>query len=317
MTKNEIITRLQKSDSTILSFPDRGPWGESSYRGNCSGWIIASLIYKYGVEKMAELFAGSGTGFDVCRDMGVSYIGADLNPNPKRKGIISINAITEDVPPSFYDADMIFMHPPYGKEIGIPYAGSMYKDPNNELSKYDLGQMNWGDFIKTLNMVVMKYYSALMNGGKMAILMGDVRRNGHMYSMLKDIVQPGELEQIIIKAQHNCVSDGRTYSKRNFYPIVHEYIMVIKKVMPYIIQFSLPIKKSLDIRDSKTATWLDVVTAAVRKLKGKADLQSIYAEIEDYRRCESNPNWKAKVRQTLQKYDIFHSEERGIWQIAC
>ena len=141
MTRDEIFGILQKNDSTILSFPDRGPWGSNRYRGNCSGWILAFLIWKYKVNKFTELFAGSGTGYDVCKDIGISYVGADLNPNPVRQGILNVNAVTDEVPDEFYGADMIFMHPPCGKEINIPYAGSMYPDPTNELSKSDLGQM--------------------------------------------------------------------------------------------------------------------------------------------------------------------------------
>lgn len=87
MEKEKIIQELQKHDSTILNFPDRGPWGSSSYRGNCSGWIHAFLVWKYQVTKMAELFAGSGTGYDVAKDMGIAYSGADLNPIPVRPGI--------------------------------------------------------------------------------------------------------------------------------------------------------------------------------------------------------------------------------------
>jgi hypothetical protein len=31
-------------ESSILSFPDRGPWGQASYRGNCSGRIYKGLF---------------------------------------------------------------------------------------------------------------------------------------------------------------------------------------------------------------------------------------------------------------------------------
>ena len=158
MNKESIIKTLQEKDSTILSFPERGEWGDSGYRGNCSGWIQAFLIWKYKVEKFAELFAGSGTGYDVAKDMGVRYVGADLNPVPVREGILNVNAVTDEVPEEFYGADMTFMHPPYGAEINIPYAGSMYADPTGELSRSDLGQMPWDQFMKTLNEVVMKYY---------------------------------------------------------------------------------------------------------------------------------------------------------------
>lgn len=29
MNRNDIIARLQENDSTVLSFPDRGPWGDN------------------------------------------------------------------------------------------------------------------------------------------------------------------------------------------------------------------------------------------------------------------------------------------------
>ncbi len=314
MNKQEIIKKLQESDSTVLSFSDRGPWGNNRYRGNCAGWIQASLIWKYQVKKLAELFAGGGTGSDVCKDMGVEYIGADLNPNPVRANILVCDAITDEVPDEFRDADMIFMHPPYSELIKIPYAGSMYKDPTGKLSKTDLGQMPWDVFMKMLNGIVMKYYSAMAPGAKMSILMGNVRRNGRYYSMLNDIVKPGELVQTLVKIQHNCMSNGRTYSNRNFYPTDHEDILVIRKPEGYLIVFKTPVTKELDIRDSKSATWKDVVMSVLNKLGRNASLDEIYREVEGHEKCRTNPNWQAKVRQTLQ-YFAQHPA-RGQWAAA-
>ena len=316
MKKEEIIKVLQQQDSTVLSFPDRGPWGSNKYRGNCSGYIQAFLIWKYRITKMAELFAGSGTGSDVARDMGVDYIGADLNPNPPRDNIIGgIDALNSDVPDEFRGADLVFMHPPYGAEIRIPYAGSMYTDPTGDLSRCDLGQMQWDQFIKVLNTIVMKYYAAMDKGAYMGILMGDVRRNG-FHSMLTDVVKPGELQQIIIKKQNNYSSAGRTYMSRNFVPIEHEYIMVLKKIAPYIINFQLPQSHQIDIRDSESATWADVVYAVIKD-KGRISLSEIYTSIEGHKKCQKNPHWKEKIRQTLQQYAIFVSTERGIWQAVA
>ena len=138
MTRKEIEKILEQNDSTVLSFKDRGPWGDNKYRGNCSGYIQAFLIWKYQVQRLAELFAGSGTGYDVCQDMGVGYFGADLNPNPVRPNICSLDAFQDEVPEAFSYADFIFMHPPYGAEIKIPYAGNMYPDPSGELARHDL-----------------------------------------------------------------------------------------------------------------------------------------------------------------------------------
>ncbi len=316
MNRKEIENELQKHDGTILSFPDRGPWGSNKYRGNCSGWIQAFLIWKYHVNKMAELFSGSGTGYDVCKDMGINYVGADLNPTPVRPGILNVDAFTDEVPEQFLDADMVYMHPPYGAEIKIPYAGSMYPDPTGELSKKDLGQMPWDRFMAVLNRVIMKYFAAMAPGARMSVLMGDVRRNG-FHSMFTDIVKPGQMEQVIIKGQHNCVSNGRQYQSRNFVPIEHEYIMVLKKMLPYMINFQLPQKYEKDVRDAKGSTWRDVVVAVLHKLGDSATLEAIYREIDGHEKCKDNSNWQAKVRQVLnQNGDMFRSISRGTWAVA-
>lgn len=61
-------------------------------------------------------------------------------------------------------------------------------------------------------------------------------------------------------------------------PLVHEYIMVLKKIMPYMIEFQLPTKYELDIRDSQTATWRDVVWAVFQKINKKRYLLMKYTQ---------------------------------------
>ena len=315
-SREEIIRVVSSNDSTVLSFKDRGPWGDNKYRGNCSGYIHAFLAWKYQVKKMAELFAGSGTGYDVCKDLGIEYIGADLNPSPVREGIITLDAIKDPVPDEFDGADFLFMHPPYGKEIKIPYAGSMWADPTGELKHSDLGQMEWNVFMKELNSVVMKYYSAMDYGSRMGILIGDVRRNG-LHSMLTDIVKPGSLEQIIIKMQNNASSNlsGCSYGgRKSFVPLVHEYLMVIKKNSLLAIRYQVPVRREKDIRDTG-ARWKDVVYACLKE-RGAKSLPEIYQMIEGHEKTKSNPNWQAKIRQTLQKYPCFRNESLGVWSAA-
>ena len=319
MTREEIIGVVSQNNSTILSFPERGQFGSSAYRGNCSGFYHAFCIWKYHVQKLAELFAGSGTGSDVARDMEIDYIGADLNPNPTRPNILTLDAINDEVPDSFRTADFLFVHPPYAKEIQIPYAGYMYPDPTGELSKSDLGQMPWEQFIYTLNKIVMKFYSAMPGGSRMGILMGDVKRNGKLYSMLCDICKPGQLEQIIIKAQHNCWSEGRKYSNANFVPIVHEYLMIIKKVEELLVSYSLPLKYEKDMRDVESSSWKDVVLAVIRKER-RCDLQTLYSMLESHEKAKRNPNYQAKIRQTLQELrdkGLITSPYRGCWCAAA
>lgn len=317
ISKEEIINACMDHDSTVLSFPNRGPWGDSGYRGNCSGWIHAFLIWKYRVKQMLEVFAGSGTGYDVCKDMGIRYTGVDLNPTPVRPDILSLDALLDNVPDQIYGTDMVFMHPPY-PEIGITYAGNMYPDPEGVLSTHDIGQMSWEKGMDNLNKVVIRYFEAMDKGARMSILMGDVRRKGKCRSMLNDIVKPGELEQVIIKMQHNCVSNGRRYTSKNFVPLVHEYLLVVKKPSPVILDFKLPRAYRMDIRDCKNATWFDVVKGVLQSFGHKVRLDEVYAAIEGHKKCLTNANWKAKVRQVLNQHrDVFCSSERGVWGLVA
>ena len=144
MTKAEILRELENHTGTILSFPERGPWGSSRYRGSCSGWIPAFFINKFHVSHMAEVFAGSGTTYDVCKDMNVVYTGIDLNPNPPRNGIQTMDILDDsmDLPDGFYHADMVFLHPPYPSINGIHYSGAMWKDTIG-CAKSDIQEMDF------------------------------------------------------------------------------------------------------------------------------------------------------------------------------
>ena len=93
--------------------------------------------------------------------------------------------------------------------------------------------------------------------------------------------------------------------------------MVLKKAAPYILSFQYPFRKELDIRDSVSATWRDVVFAALTAVGGEARLSDIYEEIDGHKKAATNPHWKDKVRQVLQKYNSFYSRERGVWAIAA
>ena len=46
-----------KLTSSILSFRERGNDGQSSYRGNCSGYVIESLIDHYNIDEISDICA--------------------------------------------------------------------------------------------------------------------------------------------------------------------------------------------------------------------------------------------------------------------
>lgn len=96
-------------------------------------------------------------------------------------------------------------------------------------------------------------------------LNGDVRRNG-LHSMLTDIVKPGGLEQVLIKMQHNTCSGGRSYSSKTLF---RSYMSIFSysKACSLYPRFSDSTQKKLDIRDSRSATWRDVVLRYSKSLE--------------------------------------------------
>lgn len=315
MKKEEIIKVLETQHTNVLSFPERGPWGSSKWRGNCSGFIQALLMYKYDVKKFGEVFAGSGTGSDVAKDMGVSYIGVDINPNPVRSDILCVDAIGDDVPYQFGAADMVFMHPPYPM-INIPYAGSMFPDPTGQLSKLDIGQMDWETGMKVLNAIIMKYYASMKSGSRMGVLVGEVRRNGTSYSMLNDLVKPGKLEQMFVKLQHNCVSDGRRYSKAVTLNAA-EFLIVLQKWSEYFINFTLPTKHTVDARDSKMITWRALISAVLRENGGTLHEKEVAKILRNHQKAKNTNHLDEKIRQVLQINPEFQRVSPGTYRYAA
>jgi hypothetical protein len=106
---------MSKLTSSVVSYPDRGKWGNNKYRGNCTGHIIKDLIEQYNPESFVEVFSGGGTGRDVCRDLRVNSIHLDLRPE-----FGSWNALRDEMP---VGSDLVFSHPAYYDMI--VYSGEM------------------------------------------------------------------------------------------------------------------------------------------------------------------------------------------------
>jgi hypothetical protein len=167
-----------------------------------------------------------------------------------------------------------------------------------------------------MNYCMMKQFCALEKGGRMAVLVGDIKKRGKLYSMIFELVKPGTLENVVIKAQHNCFSDNTQYSGK-FIPIVHEYLLLLRKDAPLLYSALLTYRRESDLRDMPGATWRDIVADAMEDFQGAADLERIYAKIEGYKRTREQQHWKDKVRQTLQYHpSLFTSPQRGIWSLV-
>ena len=135
--------------------------------------------------------------------------------------------------------------------------------------------------------------------------------------MLAEIVKPGTLENIIIKAQHNCFSDKTRYSG-SFIPILHEYVMIVRKDNALIGPILVSERKQADIRDIPGATWRDVVAAVLEQCNGAVPLTYLYGQIESYQKAKNHKWWKEKIRQTLQCHpEHFQQVDRGFWKLRA
>lgn len=74
-------------------------------------------------------------------------------------------------------------------------------------------------------------YQALDKGGRLAVLIGHVRRQGRYTPIVRDLLNfpYGEIRSSSIKVQHHCTGDRKTYGRMEDVPIRHEYCIVFKK----------------------------------------------------------------------------------------
>ena len=280
---------------SILSYPDRGKWGNSQYRGNCSGYVIKDLLQFYfpnnPPKQFIEVFSGGGTGQDVARDLGITNsIHLDL-----RNGW---DALVDELPKG---SDFTFSHPPYWDIIKYEtQRGSFHED---DLSN----QMDYETFIFQLDKVNEKIYHNLFNGGRHALLIGDVRKKGKYYSIIKDMTWFGDLESHLIKMQHNTKCENKKYAHSQFIPIAHEHLLVFKKNQIWQLNIKYTKEFEKDIRTLKRITWKDLIKATL-EYKEKASIQEIYEYLYQSEKAKANQHVRAKIRQVLNSYPDFQRQ---------
>jgi len=295
---------MKKSLTTIVSYEDRNnKFGNNKYRGNCSGELIKDILEFYKPKKVFDPSVGGGTTKDVCEYLKIDNLCLDLNP--KWGGF---DLLVDEIPES---SDLIFWHPAY-HDI-IQYSGNMW----GEADPRDLSRCKtYAEFIDKINKCQAKLMSSLRKNGRLAILVGDIKKKGVLYSMQRDMAWFGQPEQVIIKAQHNCWSDNLSYSGR-FIPIVHEYLLIFKRDDCYVIPSKITKQVNVDLRTRPNQTWRDVVLAAIERLGGRATLQQLYAEIEFHAKTKTNTAWKDKIRQVVQQYKKdFQRISEGTYALA-
>ena len=204
---------------SVVSYPDRGPWGDSRYRGNCSGHLVKDLILRFDCQSVFDPTEGSGTVRDVVSGINkylrqdIYYEGRDLKNG--------WDILTDPLPGRQFD--LVWYHPPYWDIIH-------YSDNPKDLSTCT----TLVDFEFRLNQSVEKLFHTVKPDGILAILIGDKRKEGNYYALFRTLLlnrNIGQLKAIIIKVQHNCRSDRAFYRSSNPFliPIKHEYCLVFQK----------------------------------------------------------------------------------------
>lgn len=299
---------------SIVSYPDRGnQYGRNTYRGNCSGYLIKDIISQYKLKGLSDFMVGSGTTEDVAREAGIRGYFADLNRG--------FDMMSMDIPER---AENIFWHPPYHDMI--VYSGQQYDISEVErttglraetILADDLSRCGcWEEFVKKMNHCMMKQFAALEKGGRMFVLVGDMKRQRKLYSMIRELACPGTMENIIIKAQHNCWSDNRTYAG-SFVPIVHEYLLVTRKDAGIIVPISWASSREYDMRHFEHQSWRDLVYSVIQDSGGQMSLQELYDALQDSTKAKSNKHWQEKIRQTVQNTKHFTRTQRGCYTLAA
>jgi len=208
-----------KDLSSVVSYPQRGPWGDSSYRGNCSGHLVKDLILRFNCKSVFDPAEGGRTVKDVVEGInrylkkGIHYDGRDL-----RNGW---DILTGDFPEERFD--MVWYHPPYWDIV-------RYSDDQRDLCNCHTLE----DFESRLSASIDRLYQVIRPGGVLAVLIGDKRKQGSYYPLLRSLLihrEAGELKGIIIKMQHNCRSDRKAYHSQNPFliPIRHEYCLIFQR----------------------------------------------------------------------------------------
>lgn len=99
-----------------------------------------------------------------------------------------------------------------------------------DLSTFD----RYEEFAKALRVCLARCSDALVPGGFLAVLVGDVRKRGSYTPIVRDVLMMerdlGELRSVIIKAQHACRSDSVAYSNMRHVPIKHEYCVIFERI---------------------------------------------------------------------------------------
>lgn len=294
---------------SVLSYPDRGKWGSAKWRGNCSGFVYKDLFERLQPQMFVDPMVGSGTSIQVAQEMDIEAVGLDLHSG--------FNAIRDSIALAVgKPADVCISHPPYGAMI--LYSGNVWGDQPHpdDLSRC----LSDEDFHEKMQLVLLNQREAVKAGGYYGTIIGDWRRNGIYTSYQAECIArmpKDELAAVIIKQQHNCQSDSKSYAKMKLPFILHEYILIWQRKSVTMLVMLGDLARQQYAR--LTGTWKNIVKTVLVQLGGTAKLTDIYDAVSAAApsKLANSNTWREKVRQVLNQHpEMFAPVERGTWRIA-
>lgn len=288
--------------SSIASYPDRGPYGNNKYRGNCSGHIVADLIDNYlpAGGLFVDPAVGGGTSQEVAASKGVRFFGTDLHSG--------FNLLVDDLCSTVGEkANLVFFHPPYGSMI--QYSGHMWGNEH----KHDMSRLSDDDFRAALKLALHNISDATLAGGHYAVLMGNQRRKGVYinWSSITEALAPDPLVDEIIKIQHNVVSNSSTYNNRGRTPLVrimHEKLLVFKKAKNINAVSSLE-QYVQNIENSLTQELLATLRRVMQcRTWSEPEILSLISNV--YTKASLNIDWQGIVQNLLSSHHFVNQNGR-------
>lgn len=139
---------------SVISFPDRGPYGKASYRGNTSGWAVKALLEHYRPSLFVDPAEGSGTSGDIARELGIEYVGLDLHSG---FNLVRDSLLKRVKRP----CDYVFYHPAYFSMV--LYSGNVW---GSEPHQDDLSRCKTPEeFLEKLQVTLCNIYDAVRRAG--------------------------------------------------------------------------------------------------------------------------------------------------------
>lgn len=162
-----------------------------------------------------DCMQGGGTCRDVCEELGIEFVGADLKTD--------FDAIDSAQFRDLGRFDFIWLHPPYWKMVSY----------NSDDIRCMSNAKTLDDFVSQLTQVLRNCRSVLSPNGHLALLIGDMREQGtyqglpfHAFNAAANagfwLAAPE-----IVRFQHGASSSKKAYTTA-FIPRLHDLCFVLK-----------------------------------------------------------------------------------------